>query len=100
MVYCKNGRGCEGIILLSEETDPKNVRCTICDFCFCAMCDLPPHAPISCQMAQQWEAKGGFLEASLSEAEQEARKLVLSMTKPWCELEADSHIQCIVYLSF
>jgi hypothetical protein len=79
--YCKNPRGCKGVILMADDADDSEARCSLCNTSFCAACDLPPHAPASCEMVAQWEERGGYLETGRSE-DIEARKLKHLTTKP------------------
>ncbi len=47
-VYCKNPKGCDGMVLLEDDMDSSKVTCFICNFSFCAFCDLPAHEPAPC----------------------------------------------------
>jgi len=79
--YCKNPRGCSGVVLMADDADSSEAYCSLCSSHFCASCDLPPHAPATCELVTQWEAKGGYLETGKKEDE-EARKLKHHTTKP------------------
>ena len=48
--YCKNPRGCDGIVVLADDADYSEAVCSLCSTTFCAACDLPPHAPATCEM--------------------------------------------------
>lgn len=48
--YCKNPRGCAGILLLADDAVYSEACCSLCSTTFCAACDLPPHAPATCDM--------------------------------------------------
>jgi hypothetical protein len=50
--YCKNPRGCAGVVLLADDADYSEAYCTLCNTTFCAACDLPPHAPATCEMVK------------------------------------------------
>jgi hypothetical protein len=51
--YCKNPRGCAGIVLLADDADySEAVCCSMCGTTFCAACDMPPHAPATCDMVR------------------------------------------------
>jgi hypothetical protein len=50
--YCKNPRGCGGIVLLADDADYSEACCSLCATTFCAACDLPPHAPATCDMVR------------------------------------------------
>ena len=34
----------------------------LCNSTFCASCDLPPHAPATCEIVSKWEEKGAILK--------------------------------------
>ena len=48
--YCKNPRGCAGIVLMADDADYSEACCSLCATTFCAACDMPPHAPATCDM--------------------------------------------------
>lgn len=79
--YCKNPRGCKGVVVMAEDAMASEAVCSLCATSFCAACDLPPHAPATCDMVAQWEEKGGYLETGRAE-DAEARKLKHLTTKP------------------
>ena len=79
--YCKNPRGCHSIVLLADDAGGPEASCSLCAFAFCALCDLPPHAPATCELVAMWEEKGGYLETG-READVEARKLKHLTTRP------------------
>lgn len=79
--YCKNPRGCKGVVVMAEDAMTSEAVCSLCATSFCAACDLPPHAPATCDMVAQWEEKGGYLETGRAE-DAEARKLKHLTTKP------------------
>jgi len=80
VVWCRNPKGCEGVISLQGRGNWSNLECGICGYTFCSQCDLAPHAPATCEMLRQWQAKDGFLEGS--EEELESRKIKHLTTKP------------------
>lgn len=98
--YCKNPRGCSGIVFLAEDANSTEACCSLCSTTFCAACDLPPHAPATCDMVQVWEEKGGYLEMSGREEEVEARKLKHMTTKPCprCGVRIEKNGGCPVRL--
>jgi IBR domain, a half RING-finger domain/Zinc finger, C3HC4 type (RING finger) len=79
--YCKNPRGCKGIVLLADDAGGSEASCSLCACSFCAVCDLPPHAPATCELVARWEEKGGYLETG-RDADVEARKLKHLTTRP------------------
>lgn len=79
--YCKNPRGCKGVVVMAEDADSSEAVCSLCATSFCAACDMPPHAPATCEMVAAWEEKGGYLETGKAE-DVEARKLKHLTTKP------------------
>lgn len=81
--YCKNPRGCRGIVLLADDAGSTEASCSICAFSFCASssCDFPPHSPASCALVALWEEKGGYIETG-KKADAEARKLKHQTTRP------------------
>ncbi|RYH32039.1 hypothetical protein EON65_01405 [archaeon] len=79
--YCKNPRGCKGVVFMNEDADVSEALCSLCSTVFCAGCDLPPHAPATCEMLTDWEQKGGYLETGRAE-DIEARRLKHLTTKP------------------
>lgn len=79
--YCKNPRGCAGIVMMADDADYSEACCSLCATTFCAACDMPPHAPATCDMVEKWEGKGGYIESGRSE-DVEARKLKHLTTKP------------------
>ncbi|KAJ1417918.1 hypothetical protein B484DRAFT_145646 [Ochromonadaceae sp. CCMP2298] len=79
--YCKNPRGCGGIVLLADDAALSEAVCSLCATAFCAACDMPPHAPASCAMVAHWEEQGGYIETGRAE-DAEARKLKHLTTKP------------------
>lgn len=79
--YCKNPRGCHGIVLLADDAGGTVASCSLCACSFCALCDLPPHAPATCELVAMWEEKGGYLETG-RDADVEARKLKHLTTRP------------------
>ena len=79
--YCKNPRGCSGIVLLADDASSSEATCSLCACSFCAGCDLPPHSPATCELVAKWEEKGGYLETG-READVEARKLKHLTTRP------------------
>ena len=79
--YCKNPRGCNGIVLLADDAGGSQASCSLCDCSFCALCDLPPHAPASCELVARWEEKGGYLETG-RDSDVEARKVKHLTTRP------------------
>jgi hypothetical protein len=79
--YCKNPRGCRGIVLLADDAGSSEASCSLCACSFCATCDLPPHLPATCDLVAKWEEKGGYLETG-KPAEVEARKLKHLTTRP------------------
>jgi hypothetical protein len=81
--YCKNPRGCRGIVLLADDAGSSEACCSICAFSFCASssCDFPPHSPASCASVALWEEKGGYIETG-KKTDAEARKLKHLTTRP------------------
>ena len=79
--YCKNPRGCSGIVLLADDASNSEATCSLCSCQFCAVCDLPPHSPATCELVAKWEEKGGYLETGRA-ADVEARKLKHLTTRP------------------
>jgi len=79
--YCKNPRGCMGIVVMDDDADISNACCNFCSYCFCSACDLSRHAPASCQQIVKWEELDGYLETG-SEEEILARQCKLKTTKP------------------
>jgi hypothetical protein len=51
--YCKNPRGCAGIVLMADDADNSEACCSLCATTFCAACDMPPHAPATCEMVRK-----------------------------------------------
>lgn len=95
--YCKNPRGCPGIVIASDVAMPFEAVCRICDSEFCFLCDFPPHAPATCDMVSQWEARGGYLETGKHD-EAEVRKLKHLTTKPCpkCGVRIEKNLGCPV----
>jgi hypothetical protein len=60
--------------------DEATVKCSSCNYNFCARCDFPAHLPASCAAMKRWDAAGGYIETSGEE--QETRKLKLELTRP------------------
>ena len=79
--YCKNPKGCAGVVLMADGADSSEATCSLCNSSFCAACDLPPHAPATCDLVAKWEEKGGYPETG-KEEDAEARKLKHLTTKP------------------
>ena len=79
--YCKNPQGCSGVILLADDATNSEASCSLCLCQFCAVCDLPPHSPATCELVAKWEEKGGYLETG-RQADVEARKLKHLTTRP------------------
>ena len=79
--YCKNPKGCSGIVLMADDALYCEAYCSLCSLTFCAKCDMPPHAPATCEMVSKWEERGGYLETG-KEEDVEARKLKHLTTKP------------------
>jgi hypothetical protein len=79
--YCKNPKGCRGVVFMAEDATGNEAMCSLCSTTFCAACDLPPHVPATCEMMSVWESKGGYLETG-KEEDAEARKLKHLTTKP------------------
>jgi hypothetical protein len=48
--YCKNPKGCDGIVMMADDADVSKASCSICSATFCATCDLAPHTPVTCEM--------------------------------------------------
>jgi hypothetical protein len=66
---------------MAEDANNSDAVCSLCATSFCAACDMPPHAPATCEMVAQWEEKGGYVETGKAE-DVEARKLKHLTTKP------------------
>ena len=79
--YCKNPQGCGGVVILADDAINSEATCSLCLCQFCALCDLPPHSPATCELVAKWEAKGGYLETG-RQADVEARKLKHLTTRP------------------
>ena len=90
--YCKNPRGCPGVVLLLQagagggepsvqQLPGTEAACSLCGFEFCVACDLIPHAPASCSLVARWEELGGFVDTGREE-EAEARRLKHLTTRP------------------
>ena len=79
--YCKNPKGCAGVVILADDAGSSEATCSLCACTFCAACDLPPHGPAPCAMVARWEEKGGYLETGKA-AEAQARKLKHLTTRP------------------
>ena len=90
--YCKNPRGCPGIVFLLQagsgggepsvqQLPGTEAACSLCGFEFCVACDLLPHAPASCSLVARWEQRGGFVDTGREE-EAEARRLKHLTTRP------------------
>eukprot|EP00981_Chlorochromonas_danica_P000629 scaffold143_cov173-Ochromonas_danica.AAC.5 len=79
--YCKNPRGCKGVVFMADDADMSEAFCSLCGTIFCAACDLPPHAPATCEMVADWDERGGFIETGRAE-DLEARRLKHLTTKP------------------
>lgn len=69
------------MVVMAEDADSSEAVCSLCATSFCAACDMPPHAPATCEMVAAWEEKGGYLETGKAE-DVEARKLKHLTTKP------------------
>ena len=95
--YCKNPRGCSGVLMISDDLTSTEVSCSLCQCCFCASCDLPPHGPATCEMVAKWEERGGFLETGRNE-DVEVRKLKHLTTKPCpeCGIRIEKNQGCPV----
>ena len=52
--YCKNPRGCEGVIFVPDDATATALCCGVCGFSFCALCDMMAHAPATCEMIKEW----------------------------------------------
>lgn len=66
---------------MADDADVSEAHCSLCSATFCAACDLPPHAPASCESVARWEERGGYLETGVAE-DIEARRLKHLTTKP------------------
>lgn len=99
--YCKNPRGCSGIVLMADDADVREVTCALCSTKFCATCDIPPHAPATCEMAAQWEQRGGYIETGKQE-DVLARTLKHLTTKPCpkCGVRIEKNGGCPVRISY
>jgi len=80
IAWCRNPKGCEGVLSLEGNVSLSTLQCGVCGYQFCFKCDLAPHAPVSCLMMQKWSEKNGFIEGS--EEEMENRKIKHRTTKP------------------
>jgi hypothetical protein len=91
------------IVLMADDALFSEACCSLCNTTFCAkvitaiipnpnpysnpklwirpQCDLPPHAPATCEMVAKWEEQGGYLDNG-KEEDAEARKLKHLTTKP------------------
>lgn len=67
VTYCKNPRGCSGVIVLADDSSAHDAMCSLCGCSFCASCDFPPHAPASCDLVSKWDQRGGFIETGRNE---------------------------------
>jgi len=79
--YCKNPIGCNGVLLMAEDANCTEATCSLCASSYCFVCDLPPHAPVPCDLLADWEQRGGYLETG-QDADMEARKIKQLTTKP------------------
>ena len=79
--YCKNPIGCNGVLLMAEDANCTEATCSLCASTYCFVCDLPPHAPVPCDLLADWEQRGGYLETG-QDADMEARKIKQLTTKP------------------
>jgi hypothetical protein len=79
--YCKNPKGCNGVLFLADDANCSEAFCSLCSSTFCASCDYPPHSPATCELVRVWESNGGYLETGRDE-DMEARKLKHLTTKP------------------
>jgi hypothetical protein len=98
--YCKNPRGCNGIVLMSDDADTSDAHCSFCGYSFCSLCDLSHHAPANCEQVVKWEENEGYLETG-NEEEILARQCKLKTTKPCpkCSVRIEKnggcpHISC------
>jgi ariadne-1 len=66
---------------MADDAMYSEAYCSLCNTSFCAKCDLPPHAPATCEIVAKWEEQGGYLETGREE-DAEARKLKHLTTKP------------------
>lgn len=78
LFWCKNPKGCNGIILI--DSDKATVTCDLCHFKFCARCEYSAHSPATCKTMKAWDKAGGYQE--LSEEESAVRKLKLETARP------------------
>lgn len=79
--YCKNPRGCEGVVILADDSACSEAMCSLCGYAFCASCDFPSHLPATCEMIASWDQMGGYIETGRVE-DLENRKLKHQTTKP------------------
>ena len=77
---CKNPSGCDGVLVLTSESQQSSVTCGKCSQSFCVRCEMPPHAPAGCEVMKQWHTRGGYID--LSTHDMAALELVLRTTKP------------------
>jgi len=80
IAWCKNPKGCEGVLSLETNVSLSTLQCGVCGYHFCFRCDFAPHVPVSCDMMQRWADKNGFVEGT--EEEMESRKIKHLTTKP------------------
>jgi hypothetical protein len=119
-IYCKNPKGCNGIVVLmtqgfpttqcgpatgpniatnthaSASSSSSTVMCSLCSTRFCFHCELPPHAPATCDMMSSWLDMGGFIDASVSKEDVEVRRIKHKTTKPCprCGIRIEKNLGC------
>jgi len=83
ITWCKNPRGCEGVVVSPRSSTTPTVQCALCGYGFCSRCDTAngPHDPATCRLVELWASRDGFIEGG-SAQEVEAKELKLRTTKP------------------
>lgn len=82
--FCKNPRGCEGVLVLATGAGATAAQCDECTHRYCAYCDdFGPHFPASCSDMVAWEKAGGFVEpAGGGSGDNANREMIQKTTKP------------------
>jgi len=98
--WCKNPKGCAGLLSFGNNMPVSVVRCGLCGYNFCHSCNFLPHEPISCEMMQSWSASNGFVEGTEEELESHRLKSLTTKPCPKCGIPIEknggcSHMTCV-----
>lgn len=82
--YCKNPKGCTGIVLLNDDAELLSASCSSCGSSFCTLCDMPAHAPAACHMLQTWIERDGYVDGVSNEGDRIESRLCHSLPHKCC----------------